>query len=154
MLESSLKQVRLLVQSPAPGQPDEVTRALSRFLVIRSCGYLEQVTEECCKAYIENKASPAAYNFASSWLGGGTNPAPERLIKLVRRFHHEWGEELYAFFEADDQRLRRSISFLVGRRNKIAHGESEGVGARRSLDLADEAMEVADWFILRLDPTR
>lgn len=151
-LEASLKQVRSLVESPSVGEPDDVTRALARFLVVRASGFLEQVSEECCRAYISSKAAPKVHDFATSWLGYGNNPSPDRLVTLVQRFSHEWGEELRLSFEAEDQRLRRSIALLVSRRNQIAHGESDGMGATRALELAKDAMDVADWFIRRLDP--
>jgi hypothetical protein len=80
------------------------------------------------------------------------NPSPERLIELVRRFDGSWSTELQERLELEDQRIARELKFLVDRRNKIAHGLSEGLGARKALDLAKIAREVADWFVLRLDP--
>lgn len=151
-LERSIDGVAALVAVPAHGQPDEVTRVLSRFLVLRSCGFLEQVVEECCRAHIASKSAPQVAAFASSWLGRGNNPTPERLVELVRRFDRGWADELLALFDEDDQRLRREISLLVDRQNKIAHGLGEGLGARKALDLLKDTKTVADWFILRLDP--
>jgi hypothetical protein len=151
-LEQALTDIASLVQNPHRDQPDEVTRALSRFLLIRTCGYLEQVVEQCCIAYLTSKASPRVSRFGSSWLGRGANPSPDRLVELVRRFDGEWADELKAEFEADDQLLQREISFLVDRRNRIAHGLGEGVGARKALDLGTYTAAVADWFIRRFDP--
>jgi len=56
--------------------------------------------------------------------------------------------------EADDQRLRRELAFLVDRRNKIAHGLNEGIGTVKALALKDVASEAADWFIARFNPGR
>jgi hypothetical protein len=141
-----------LVDRPPPVQPDEVSQALARFLVIRTCGYLEQVVDQCCIAFVTSKSPPRVTSFGTSWLGRGANPSPERLVGLVRRFDTEWATELQGRFDVDDQRLSREVSFLVDRRNKIAHGVSEGIGARKALDLVSVTREVADWFILRLDP--
>jgi hypothetical protein len=153
-LDNSLKLVEALVRSPERDRPDEVTAALARFLVVRTCGYLEQVIEVCCRSLIISKSAPVIASFGGSWLGRGTNPAPEKLAALAGRFSSAWADELDELLNKDDQRLRREIALLVDRRNKIAHGLSEGIGSRKALDLLDPAREVADWFILRLDPRR
>lgn len=44
------------------------------------------------------------------------------------------------------------MSWLIDRRNKIAHGESVNIGARKALDLVDDTRIVCDWFIRNLDP--
>lgn len=51
-----------------------------------------------------------------------------------------------------DELLHRELSFLLDRRNKIAHGHSEGITVRKALDLKRVAVQIADWFILRFNP--
>ena len=130
----------------------EAGRALSRFLVIRACGFLEQILEECSRAYFLSKSERRVYSFGVSWLGRGMNPSPERLISFVNRLDPAWASELREMLDADDQHLSRELSLLVDRRNKIAHGLSEGIGARKALDLVSAVTETASWFILRFDP--
>jgi len=151
-LRRSLADVEALVNKPALGEPDEVARALARFLVVRACGYLEQVVDESCGAYITSKSSPQVARHGRSWLGRGANPTPDGLVALVRRFDSSWADDLKKLFEADDPRLHREISLLVDRRNKIAHGLGEGLGARKALDLVSLTLQVADWFVSRFDP--
>jgi hypothetical protein len=151
-LQRALKELEQIVEHPATNQPDEVLRAMARFLVVRTCGFLEQVIEECCRALISSKASPQVASFGSSWFGRGFNPTPERVVYLVRRFDSSWAAEIHDLLEADDQLVARELSFLIDRRNKIAHGLPEGLGARKALDLATTAHELADWFIARFDP--
>ena len=141
-----------LVKRVARSADEEAVAALARFLVVRSCGYVEQVSEECCRAYVTAKSDPRTTAFAASWLGKGRGPHPDKLIELVGKFDGDWAVELAAKFDADDQELRREIAFLVNRRNRIAHGLNEGLGVRKALDLCMYAKQVADWFILRLDP--
>ena len=150
--QRSIDESRQLVEHPAPDQSDEVTQALSRFLVVRTCGFLERVTIECSAAYVRSKSSPRVAAYGASWLEGGRNPSPDHLIELVGRFDSAWGSELRALLDDDDQRLRREISFLIDRRNKVAHGMAEGINARKALDLLAITLEVTDWFIRRLDP--
>ena len=151
-MKRSLRTVVALVEHPQPAWPDEVTSALARFLVIRSCGYLELVVDEACKAYMVSKSTRQVSSFGASWLGHGGNPSPGHLVSLVRRFDSAWAAELQAFFDADDEALKREISFLVDRRNKMAHGASENTGTAKALELTVHAQSVADWFIRRFDP--
>jgi hypothetical protein len=55
-------------------------------------------------------------------------------------------------FEDNDQELKRELGLLLDRRNAIAHGLNEGLGARKALDLVTYARLVTDWFIVRFDP--
>lgn len=150
----SLDEVKKVVKSPDSSQSDEVSRALARFLVIRACGYLEVVAEECCACYAESKSAPRVAGYSRSWLKRGRNPSPGALVDLVGRFGHDWAEQLSDLLNEDDELLKRDLSFLVEKRNKIAHGEGEGVTARKALALTDSALLVADWFVDRLDPRK
>jgi len=141
-----------LVQNPPPDQPDEVSRALARFLVVRTCGYIEQVVDRSCVAYIQSKSSAKVTSFGHSYFGRGANPSPDKLIAVVRRFDAGWATDLETTFNADDHRLSREVSFLVDRRNKIAHGLSESLGATKALSLVPVAHEVAKWFLDTFDP--
>lgn len=152
-MERSLVELAGLIERPPRDQSDEVSAAMARFLVIRSCGYLEQVVAECCRAYLTSKSEGRVSSFASSHLRRGMNPAPEKLAELVRRFDPNWARELEELLKEEDDLLQRELAMLVDKRNKIAHGVSEGIGARKALDLYNVAREIADWFILRIAPT-
>lgn len=151
-LEHGLKRVAALVEHPAPDEPDEVTQALARFLVIRTCGHLERTVQECCTAYVQNKAFGRVKHFSESWLKRLENPTPDRLIELVGRFDDPLRNDLSTLFERNDGELKREISLLINKRNAIAHGESEGIGSRKALDLLNYSRSLTDWFILNFDP--
>jgi len=72
----------------------------------------------------------------------------------VGRFDSSWARELASLLDANDQTVRREVHFMVDRRNRIAHGHNECLTARRALALIDSAHVLADWFILRMNPTR
>jgi RiboL-PSP-HEPN len=154
-LRQKLEELALLVEDPQ-GQhvPHDASDWLARFLVVRSCGYLEQTIAEVVHAYLRGRSGGPVRAFATSWMERSRNPTPEALLVLTGRFDSVWSSDLQTFLEADDQRLAREISFLVDRRNRIAHGLSEGVGGRKALGLKDVACEVADWFIARFNPGR
>ena len=126
--------------------------ALSRLLVVRTCGYLERTVIVCVRSYLSSKGEPRVSRFGSSWLNTGINPRPTRLIELVERFDDTWADDLREKFSDNDSELMREISFLVDRRIRIAHGQSESVGARKALDLIPYADYLADWFLEKFDP--
>jgi hypothetical protein len=141
-----------LVASPAESEPDEVSRALARFLVVRSCGYIEAVTEECVGCYADSKSSPQMARYARSWLGRGRNPSPGNMIDLASKFDQKWANELQGLLKADDDHIKRDLELMIDRRNKIAHGLGENVTARKALDFAETARVTADWWVTRFDP--
>jgi len=148
----SIDEARKLVREPQSGQADEVTRALARFLVVRSTGYLEQVVIESCTAYISSKSEPRVGAFAAGFFDRYLNPKPARLLEIVRSFDPEWEDQLTELFDDGDELLRREVALLVDRRNKIAHGLGEGITSLKALGLLDAAEKVADWFVERFDP--
>lgn len=130
----------------------EVHQSLCRFLVVRSCGYLETSTVETCRAYVNAKSGGPVRSFAHSWLERSGNPSPVYLIQLIGRFNPTMANEFEQFIAEEDGRIKRDIDFLVNRRNRIAHGESEGINQTRAIQLKETSCEVADWFILRFNP--
>lgn len=154
-LKQKLDDLASLLEDPAArGVPHEALDWLARFLVVRSCGYLEQTVIEVSRGYVRGKAGGPARAFAISWLERSPNPSPDALTLLTGRFDAVWSSDLTEFFEADDQRMSRELNFLVDRRNRIAHGLNEGVGSQKALALKDVACEAADWFIARFNPHR
>jgi len=127
---------------------------LARLLVVRSCGYLEQVVDEVSKQLMQERSGGVVRSFSQSWLPSHANPWPNRLTEWVSRFDVTWSTELSDLLNQDDEQLRREVSFLVDRRNRIAHGLNEGIGTRKALDLQKVSIQIADWFILRFNPRR
>jgi len=153
-LKLRLDELANLVALPAGDSPPEARDWLARLLVVRGCGYLEQTVILVSRGYLAGRSAGPVRTFGQSWLERGKNPWPDSLCLLAGRFDTEWSAELEALLEADDQRLRRELAFLVDRRNKIAHGLNEGIGTVKALALKDVACEAADWFIARFNPGR
>jgi hypothetical protein len=151
-LERRLKRIALLVERPAANEPDEVTQALARFLVVRTCGHLERTVQECCLTYVHNNSFGRVKDFSVSWLRKIENPTPDNLLQLVGRFDSSLRDDLCDLFEQNDGELKREISLLIAKRNAIAHGESEGIGSRKALDLLNYSKLLTDWFIRNFDP--
>ncbi len=127
---------------------------LARFLVVRSCGYLEQVILQAGLALTHERSGGPVRSFSLSWFPTHRNPSPEQIVEWVGRFDSEWSAELREILDAEDEEIQRELSLLVDRRNRIAHGLNEGIGVRKALDLKETATTVADWFLLRFNPYR
>ncbi|WP_372487699.1 HEPN domain-containing protein [Agromyces atrinae] len=154
MSESRRKLVDLRAELNGLGDDasTEVEQAISRFLVVRACGHIEFTFEESFCAYAESRSSPGVASFVRSGFFRGSNPRPSRLTDTLGKLDPSISTAITTHLEADDQRLSRELSFMVDRRNKIAHGQSENVGRIRALQLADVALEVGDALVVTLDP--
>ena len=150
-LRRSLEELGELVKST---RDTESLPWLTRMLVVRSSGYVEQTCKEVFWDYIEDRTSGLVKSFSHSWLDKSRNPSPDSLLAMIGRFDLKLRDEFSHFLEADDQRFRRELAFLVDRRNHIAHGLSEGIHRGKSISLMEVALEVSDWLILKFNPLR
>jgi hypothetical protein len=129
-----------------------VEQAMARFLVVRACGHIEFTFEEAFCSYAEAKAIPAVAAFVRSQFFRGSNPRADRLTEILQRMDPARAQRFVDYIDSDDQRIRRELSFLIDRRNRIAHGQNETVSRRKALDLADLALNVGQWITTEIDP--
>lgn len=154
-LRQSLDELaELVIQVNRQGDADREASWLARLLVIRSCGFLEQVVLQVGLELTHGKSGGPVRNFSLSWIPSHQNPSPERILDWVGRFDPAWSAELREVLDAEDEEVRRELSLLVDRRNRIAHGLNEGIGVKKALELKETASTVADWFVLRFNPRR
>jgi hypothetical protein len=132
----------------------DILQWLTRMLVVRSSGYIEQTSREVFWGYIEERAGGLVRAFGHSWLDKSRNPSPDNLVGMIGRFDHALKIQFEELLELNDQRLRRELAFLVDRRNHIAHGLSEGINRDKALALKDVALEVSEWLVLKFNPLR
>lgn len=152
--KNALDQLTEAVAERPPHRTDDEHIWLTRFLLMRICGYLEQVTYETARSYVQAKSGGLVRSFAMSWLTRTRNPSSDNLMTLVGRFDSTLVDDLKALLDADDQRLHRELSLLIDRRHKIAHGLNEGVTPSKALSLKADAEIIADWFFRNLKPDR
>lgn len=131
---------------------DTAVPELSRFLTVRSCGHIEFCLEQAILDSFEPRMETAVMNFLRSSFFKGRNPKPDRIEKLLSSFSTEWGEQISQFFAKDDEFYRRELEFLVDRRNKIAHGQSEGIGRAKAIQLCTCSLEITSELIRILQP--
>ena len=152
LLEQKLDELAKLTGDFKGGMTEETRSWLARLLVVRSCGYLEQVVNIVFRSYIGEKSGGLVRSFAHSWLERSRNPSVPNLINSLGRFDNDLQNEFQQLIDADDQRLSRELAFLVDRRHKIAHGLNESINPGKALALTEISKELADWFILRMNP--
>lgn len=150
-LRSALEELGSTVE--ATREPD-ILPWLTRILVVRSSGYIEQTSKEVFWGFIEARAGGLVKAFGHSWLDRSRNPSPDNLSGMIGRFDHGLRVEFDQLLDSDDQRLRRELSFLVDRRNHIAHGLSEGINRDKALALKGVSLEISDWLVLKFNPLR
>lgn len=134
------------------GESPEIGAHLSRLLVIRSTGFVEHTFETCIQHFAEAHSHPSVAHHVASGLFRGRNPWPNVLLERTKSLSADWEDELREFFDDDDARIRRELEFMVDRRNRIAHGQSESVNRRKALDLATVSLDVGDWLTVLIDP--
>lgn len=125
---------------------------LTRFLVIRTCGYLEQVVQETVTGYLHERAGGTIKSFSLSWMSKSRNPSPDNLLDIVGKFDSSWRVELQNLLDANGKHLNNELHVLVQRRHQIAHGLNEGLNSRKALELVAIAKIFADWFIRQFNP--
>lgn len=135
-----------------PSEPPEVGAELARFLVVRSTGYVEHTFETCIWHFAEAHSHPAVARHVLVGLFKGRNPRPETLLDRTKSLSESWAADLQSYLDDDDGKVRRELEFMVDRRNRIAHGQSESVNRRKALDLADVALDLGEWLTMLIDP--
>lgn len=125
---------------------------LSRYLIIRSAGYVEITRDDCIDQYTSVKSIPLIHSYVRSGLYTGYGVSPGQLSAFVQKFSPEWKQELENILVADDENLKRILGQLVSERKSVAHGGSTQVSQRKALDMYECAVILGDWFIKRYDP--
>jgi len=149
---AGLAELRKEVDSLDSDTSPETDQAMARFLVLRACGHVEFTFDESFCAFAESKSSPSVASYVRTQFFRGANPSAARIGETLRKLDPSRADKFEDFINEDDQRLKRELDFMVNRRNKIAHGQSETVRRRKALDLADVYEVIADWVVTSLDP--
>lgn len=127
---------------------------LARFLVVRSCGHVEFSFDESIACFVSAHSRLNVASYVRGGLFRGRNPKSGTMLEVLRRFDSGWAADFESFLGQELGLYQRELDFLVDRRNKIAHGQSEGVTRRKALDLCDYAVDIADWLVDCFDPSK
>lgn len=156
-----LPQTRTEIARLRKGLDDEIARAeaqvdleiradLARYCCLRVTGFLEQALLVLGIEHLRRLASGTPQNFGLSFLDKSNNPTAEAVLKYVGRFDATWRTELEAHL-ADDER-GQDLNALVGTRNQIAHGRSQGISIQRVKEHRANVDVLIDFLLDRFDP--
>lgn len=123
----------------------EVRSDLARYACMQLTGFLEQALLSIGRHVVTQMSSGAALRFSESHLDRSFNPRSGPVVSFVSRFSSEWAQELEKIL-ADDER-GNSLNALVGIRNQIAHGQSQGVSIQRLYDYRKTVDTVVDFLL-------
>lgn len=130
-------------------EADELSADLSRYICVRTVGYLEQSIAICGRSVL-SEAWGASQRFGLSWLNSSFNPRSDAIVSFVRRFDDGWATELEQYLAEDE--IGQRINALLGIRNDIAHGKNQGVSRVRALEYFIFVSELVDRLLDRFEP--
>ncbi|WP_336028800.1 hypothetical protein [Geodermatophilus sp. FMUSA9-8] len=120
---------------------------LSRYIVIRSAGFLESTRDTAASQFVASVAPAEVVRRVDDALGRGQGAAPKQLSDFLRTFSPSWATLLDEAFDARDGELRSRVGALIAARKKVAHGEGDPVTLTRALEGCEAAVTVADWIV-------
>lgn len=147
-----LKEVQTSLRELDKNAPDAVSRALARYLTVRSAGYIEAVRDDLADLYASVTGHPRLQRRISHQLRKGLGVNPEQLLTFVGSFDNDWRVSLAAVLDLDDQALKNQLGAMVAARKKIAHGDGEQVTSSKALGWADAALRIGKELGKLFDP--
>lgn len=150
--ELDLKEVQACLRDLDSDSPDVVSRALARYLTVRSAGYIEAVRDDLADLYASVTGHQRLHRRVVNHLRVGLGTTPDQLLKFVGSFDPDWRITLEAVLDADDQVRRNQLGAMVAARKKIAHGDGDQVTAGKALGWADLALELGKELRKLFDP--
>ena len=122
---------------------DAVENCLTRFLMLRACGYVEHVFRRSVCFYVERKAGVGVRELVdNARFARGLNPKRESVKEILKPLDSKlYDDFLKLLGDGDD------LDSLVKSRNKIAHGGSDNCTKRRSIEQGKLAIKIGDWFL-------
>lgn len=153
LTESRRSLVALREATTAEGIDDTYRSYLAKLLAVRAAGHIEFTLDTCLHQYAQAKAHQRISDYVRAHLFLGRGVTPRKIVEKVRWFDAGIAENLDELLKGDDEYLKRELKFLVDKRNKIAHGQSDGVGAAKAAALAEVSINLGDWLIAQIDPT-
>lgn len=120
--------VRRALALPASLPLDEqvyLQAQLARYACLLACAGIEQSLVESLSGYAGVSGDKRLEAFVGVVLRTGANPSPPYIRKTLNQFDPKWADQIDVFFGTNGV---SDINSVVSNRNRIAHGESVGIG--------------------------
>lgn len=151
--ELDLKEVQACLRELDLDAPDAVSRALARYLTVRSVGYVEAVRDDLADLYSSVTGHHRLHRRVVHHLRSGLGATPEQLLTFIGSFDKDWRVTFEAVLDAEDQTLRNQLGAMVAARKKIAHGDGDQVTTGKALTWSDAALKLGKELSKLFDPS-
>lgn len=130
----------------------EMRADLAKFACMRLTGFLEQALVSLGRHCAVEMSGGQAQSFLMSHLERTFNPNPDAVLKFIGRFDSNWRSEVEELLKEEER--GQTLSSLVGIRNQIAHGISQGVSIERLRDYRKAVDYTVDFLLDRFAPLK
>jgi hypothetical protein len=126
---------------------DAIAVDLSRYLVVRSAGFLEEVRDEAAADFTHRSSSPKVLAYVRTTIGKGGGVSPGQLGTFMTNFDVDMGKSINDALNDGNGILSSRLGSLVKSRKQIAHGQGDNVNESRALVGCETAVTVADLVV-------
>lgn len=139
LLERNLDKLFIEVSKLDEG---DINKAhLSRYLCVRTSGYLESVIRNLIVNYCDGTSPREIENYLTTRTKYITNLEYRKILSLLAEFSTDW-KDTFELKVNDEQ--RSSLNSVVSNRNSIAHGNTDSITFRNMKEYYSHVKEVAD----------
>lgn len=105
------------------GQAHNMVPFLTKYLVIRCCGTIENAFKNIISDYHSNIPLQARNYIENTFTNSSMNPSKDNICKILKKFDEAWNNRFKAkLLENSSQQLEDSLKSLNNNRNQFAHG--------------------------------
>jgi hypothetical protein len=141
-LKSFEKQLdNLFAQVSTIDEGEETKAHLSRYLCVRTSGYIENVTRVLISNFCDGTSPQPISNYIVKRTKYITNLDFKRIKILLSEFNTDWGIE---FEGSITDQQKSSINSVVSNRNSIAHGNNDSITFRDMSQYYNDTKEVCE----------
>jgi hypothetical protein len=127
---------------------DALAVDLSRYLVVRSAGFLEEIRDEAAADFTHRVSDPKVLAYVRTTIGKGAGVSPGQLDTFMTSFDVAMGKSVKAALNASNGILSSNLGSLVKSRKQIAHGQGDNVNESRALVWCEAAVTIADLVVV------
>lgn len=112
---------------------------LSRYLCVRTSGFLESVTKYLITNLCDGTSPQTIQNYVQKRAKYITNLGFVKMTKLLSEFNGDWSTE---FINRVSDQQKASMNLVVSNRNNIAHGNNDSISFREMKQYYSDIKEV------------
>lgn len=120
---------------------EEIKAHLSRYLCVRTSGYLENVVRNLIANFCEGTSPQPIANYIGKRTKYITNLDFNKIKSLLAEFNNDWSMK---FESTTSDQQKSSLNSVVSNRNSIAHGNNDSITFRDMTQYYNDTKEVCE----------